>query len=92
MEPNAVNLEALRVQERALSDRIAELEEAMLASSTLGIREFRRTRLNQLEDHRSALGDRLRRLELASSPAVEAHLIGTALREATLVAQGTFGR
>lgn len=92
MEPNAVTLEALRVQERALSEQIAELEEAMLASSTLGIREFRRTRLNQLEDHRSALGDRLRRLELAPSPTVEAHLIGAALREATLVAQETFGR
>lgn len=90
MEPNDTTIQALRAQESALCDQIAELEEAMLASSTPGIREFRRTRLNQLESQRLSLGERLRRLDLSRTPAVEAYMIGAALKEATLVARGTF--
>ena len=92
MEPNDATIQTLRAQESALCDVIAELEEAMLASSTPGIREYRRKRLGQLADKRAALGDRLGRLDLAPSPAVEAHMIGEALKETTLVARGTFGR
>ena len=92
MDDPEATLELLRAQERALGDQISELEEAMLASSTPGIREFRRTRLLQLEDNRAALGDRLRRIATSPMPAVEAHMLGTALRDATMVARGTFGR
>ncbi len=92
MEATEATIESLRVQDRALGDQIAELEAAMLASSTPGIREFRRTRLSQLEGQRVALEDRLRRIEHSASPAVEAHMIAAAYRDVTLVAQGTFGR
>ena len=92
METNDATIRTLRAQENALDEQIVELEREMLASSTPGIREYRRVRLAQLEDRRVALGDRLRRLGLAAQPEVEAHMIGEALREATLVAQGTFGR
>lgn len=91
MEPTEATIEALRVQERALSDRIAELEEAMLASSTAGIREFRRTRLHHLEDQRSELEQRLRRIESSPNSEVEAHLVANAFRHARLAAQGAFG-
>ena len=92
METPEATLETLRAQERVLAEQIGELEEAMLSSSTPGIREFRRTRLLQLEDHRAALGERLRRIADSPMPAVEAHMLGTALREATYVARQTFGR
>ena len=92
MQLNDVTIQSLLAQERALGDRIAELEEAMLASSTPGIREFRRTRLLQLEGNRVELSDRLRRIEAGPSPAAEAHLLSTALRDTTLSTQGTFGR
>lgn len=91
METPDTTLELLLAQERALGERILELEEAMLTSSTPGIREFRRTRLLQLEGNRLELGDRLRRLESSPMPAVEAHMLGTALRDATLTARETFG-
>ncbi len=92
MEPNDATMQTLRAQERALGDRIAELEEAMLASSTPGIREFRRTRLLQLEGNLVELSDRLRRLETGAFPVMEAHLLGSALRDAALSTHGTFGR
>lgn len=82
----------LQQQERALAEEIAQLEATADASSTAGIREFRRTRVRQLEDQRVALAHRLRRLDEAPIPDVEAHLLDAAFREATLIAQGTFGR
>ncbi len=87
MEHNTIA--QLRDQEKALVEQIALLERTV-ASSAPGIREFRRTRLRQLDDQRLALTDRLRRLDRAPEPAVEAHMIGAALRDATRVAQGTF--
>lgn len=92
MEPDQTTIRQLREQELALSDQIARLEETVAASSTAGIREFRRTRMRQLDVLRAALADRLRRLAASPEPAVEAYMLGAAYRDATLVAQGTFGR
>ena len=91
MRLDDATLESLRTQVRELDDRIAEIREATGASSTPGIREFRRTRLVQLEESRLELDDRLRRLESAPCPSVEAHQIVAALRGATQSTQGAFG-
>lgn len=91
MDSNDATIQTLRAQERALGERIAELEEAMLASSTPGIREFRRTRLLQLEGNRVELSDRLRRLETGVGAAIEVPSLTAALRGATQSVQGTFG-
>lgn len=83
-------IDQLRAQERALAEQITELEQTAVASSTPGIREFRLTRLRQIEVQRDELSHRLRRLESSPMPATEAYMLQTALREANLVAQGTF--
>ena len=88
MEQNTIT--QLRDQERALGDQIALLERTV-ASSAPGIREFRRTRLRQLDDQRLALAARLRRLDRSAEPAVEAYMLGAAFRDVTRMAQGTFG-
>ena len=89
METNDQTIRCLREQEQALGERIAQLETTAEASAP-GIREFRRTRLRQLTDQRDVLSDRVRRMESGAPTAVEAYLLGAALRDANLVAQGTF--
>jgi hypothetical protein len=91
METTNNSIEGLREQENDLCNRIAELEETVAASSTAGIREFRMTRLRQLQSLHGELNDRLRRLQFSTSPTTDAYLLGSAFREATLVAQSTFG-
>ena len=90
MEPTKETIDQLHEQEQMLCEQIAGLEETVAASSTPGIREFRKTRLRQLQGHYRELSERLRRLETSSKPVFEAYMLGTALREAKLVAESTF--
>lgn len=92
METNDATIDHLCAQKRALAAEIEILEATAAASSTPGIREFRRTRLRQLEAQFETLSYRLRRLDTSPTPEIDAHTLGTALRDARLVAQGTFGR
>ncbi|GEM_PF-7039281 len=90
METNATTIRQLREQEQTLGAQITQLE-ATAEASAPGIREFRRTRLRQLTDQRFALSERVRRMESAAGSAVDAYILGAALRDANLVARGTFG-
>ena len=90
MEPTDATIRQLREQELTLAQQIDALEQTAAASSTPGIREFRKTRLRQLHGRRMELSERLRRLEVSPGPATDAYMLGAALRDATLVAEGTF--
>ncbi len=90
MDNNHSTIETLREQELDLCNQISGLEAMVASSSTAGIREFRLTRLRQLQELHQELSDRVRRFEFSSTPATEAYQLGTALREASLVVQSTF--
>ena len=90
MEPTKETIDQLHEQEQTLCEQIACLEERVAASSTPGIREFRRTRLRQLQGLHRELSARLRRLQNSTKPAFEAYMLGTALRDANLVVESTF--
>lgn len=92
MEKVNATLIGLRDQEVALREGIDALQEVAAASSTPGIREFRLTRLRQLRLHHATLHARLRRLESHPDSAAEAYRLGADLRDAQIVAEGTFGR
>lgn len=90
MEPTKETIDQLREQERLLREQIAGLEETVAASSTPGIREFRKTRLRQLQGRHLELSERLSRLSSSTKPVFDAYMLGTALKDARLVAASTF--
>jgi hypothetical protein len=90
MEPTKETIDQLHEQEQILCEQIACLEERVAASSTPGIREFRKTRLRQLQGLHRELSGRLSRLKTSTKPAVDAYMLGTALRDAKLVVESTF--
>lgn len=90
MDNNRSTIDSLREQELDLCNQISGLEETVAASSTPGIREFRLTRLRQLQELHQELSDRVRRIEFSTMPDTDAYQLGTALREASLVVQSTF--
>jgi uncharacterized protein involved in exopolysaccharide biosynthesis len=87
---NISTIDTLREQEVDLSNQISGLEATVASSSTPGIREFRLTRLRQLQELHQELSERVRRIEFSSMPDTDAYQLGTALREASMVVQSTF--
>ena len=90
MEPTKETIDQLHEQARNLCEQIACLEERVAASSSPGIREFRKTRLRQLQGLHRELNGRLSRLQSSTKSVLDAYVLGTALREANLVVESTF--